>query len=724
MKKNRWFFIFFGLILLIFFKDLFFMKSAFLSGDSFCQFYPWSKIYSESIKHFTFPYWVKSMGNGFPLMAEGQVGGFYPLNILLFFSLPLKVAYNYSVLLHFIMGGIFMYAYTRKLGADEAGGFLSAVLFCFGSAYAGCFYNIVTLRTLAWFPLVLLLIERYFDRARLRNIVLVGIISGFQLLAGFIQMAVYSVLFYLLYFIYKAAEKKIGIRKSLVSISVFLVTSIVIALPQLILTYQLVGFSNRKGLTAGFALWNSFLPSGILGLVFPHSFSMTGHLYVGILSLLFVISCFCSLKKDVNLRPLMLIFILSLFLAFGAYNPVYSAAVKLTKLYFFRNPSKFLFFGSFSLAALAGIGFTRFFEREGSKSNKSAVSIFLVMLSIAGTLFLTAKFILMIFKTQMIRLGDIYVKSFVYNKLHHRYSMQFYLDKVRSLYESISNSFSFSDKFVILSWFVFILTMLVCLFALRKRLKYIAIGLIIIDIFIFSFYGRGFSGCIKPFSYLEPDNPRILNRITSDTQIYRILPFDLKSKSLPNWSLPNANIIYGIDSAAYYTPLAMKKYMDELSGLELIDDSLGLRNSDESALKGRLDILRPLNVKYVLSHKALNEGFLKEVGAEDGIYLYRLNGSLPRIYFTYSIDALTEKASSADPEIISYKDGFMKARVTADRDGFIVFSEEYFPGWRAFVDKDERRIIMVRGIFQAIAVKRGVHDIMFVYKPRFFSFKR
>lgn len=719
LKNHIGFIAFFSFIIAVFLYPLITMRSAFLWGDSFVQFFPWLKVYAEAIKSFSFPYWIKSMGSGFPLMAEGQVGGFYPFNILFFFILPFKAAYNYSVISHFIIGGIFTYLYARKLGADQSGGSLAALLFCFGSAYAGCFYNIVTLRTLAWFPLVLLLIEYYFDKWDSKYLFFGGIILGFQFLAGFVQMAAYSAFFYLAYFVYKAIENKISIKKDLFFLLTFSIVPGIIAFPQLILTYQLAGFSGREGAAAGFALWGSVFPSGLLGIVFPYSFSFKGNLYTGILSLLFVIYSLYSLKKDRAARPVVLLLILSVFLALGAYNPVYVLFLKATKLYMFRNPSKFLFFGSFSLSVLAGIGLTKFFNNSDKVMRRKAASVFLFILFTVGSLFLAAKFLLFFFREKIMKFGDYYVRNFIYNKPHHRYNLEYYLEKARLSYEGIMSSFSFSNIFVILSWCIFIVAFLFCLLALRKKSKHMAILLIFIDIFIFSFYGKGFSQNIKPFSYLVPDGKSLLEYLKKDRDIYRVLPFDIRSGKLPNWSIANANIAYGIDSAACYTPLVTSAYRDKLFALGAIDDSLGFVNAIEDAIKIDADMLRLLNVKYIIAQKELRESFLEEVGEENGAFLYRLKGYFPRLFFSRDVGSDMKQVPMEDLKITACKNGIIEAELNADKDGFAVFSENYYPGWRAFVDGKEKDIIKVKDILQAVAVDKGRHKIVFIYKPRF-----
>jgi len=725
IKNNLLFIAAFPAAILIFLGPIIFMKSSFLAGDSFVQFYPWLKCYSASIKNFAFPYWVKAMGSGFPLMAEGQVGGFYPLNIIMFFVLPFKVAYNYSVILHFVIGGIFTYMYARKIKMDGAGGCLSALLFCFGSAYAGCFYNIVSLRTLAWFPFVLFLFEKYFDQRGQKYIFFSGIVLALQLLAGFVQMAAYSGFFYLAYFVYRSLSEKTGLKKLLSAIAVFFITAFVVALPQIALTYQLSALSGREHATLGFVLWRSFLPTGLLGIVFPYSLSSSNaHFYIGILSILFVIFSFFAVKKDKIIRAVVLVLLLSLFFAVGWLNPLYIVFLKITGFFFFRNPSKFLFFAAFALAILAGYGFTKFFESGDRRLKEKAALIFKVVLSAAAFLFLAIKILLAALKKPILDAGYYLVKNFIYNKPHHRYSLDYYTGSVKSLYENMAAGLSFSNIFVISSWIFVIASFLLIPFLLKKRLKILTMFIIFMDIFVFGFYGIGFGGNAQPFSSIAPNYPKILSILKNDKDIFRILPFGLKSQNLPNWSLPNANILYGVDSAACYTPLATKRYKRALSDLEIVDDSLGLDVPAEGSISKNIDLIRLLNVKFVVTNKPLNESFLEEVISENGIMLYKIKNYMHRVFFSDSIDKAIEAVSAARFKVIRYKDGLLDLEAELDNNGFIIFSENYYPGWHVYVDGQEKDLISTAGLLQGVSVQKGNRKIRFIYKPYSGLFKK
>src|SRR3989338_2629944 len=126
----------------IVFWDVILLEKAFLSGDHLIQHYPWAKFLQDSIRHFRLPWWTSEIQCGFPLLAEGQIGAFYPPNLLFLSLLPLRWAYNYEILFHFCLGSIFFYLYVRRLGLSRNAAFFAALIFIFGSAEGGFFYNV------------------------------------------------------------------------------------------------------------------------------------------------------------------------------------------------------------------------------------------------------------------------------------------------------------------------------------------------------------------------------------------------------------------------------------------------------------------------------------------------------------------------------------------------------------------------------------------------------
>ena len=721
MKKHIGFILFFTTLILIFFWKILSMKSAFLNGDYAVQFYPWSMAYSESIKAFQFPFWTRDFQSGFPLMAEGQVGGFYPLNMLFFFFLPFRVAYNYIVVFHFILAGIFTYMYTRKLGGCQWGGALAALLFCFGSAYAGCFYNTVTVKTLIWLPLVLLLFESYFDNKKPGYVIAAGFILGMQFLAGFAQLAVYSALFYVVYFTYGLAVRKdLKFKDIIVGCTGFFIAAVMF-MPQFILSWQLAKLSGRADASLGFALWGSFAPLNFMSIVFP-SWIFTGtKFYIGVLSLLFLFTAFSSLKVSIKIRAIFVVLLLSFFLAIGKYNPLYVLVLKALNFYSFRNPSKFLFFGMFAASSLAGVGFTWFFREYKSMYVKKAVHWFSIFISTMVGLFFIIKTGLKFFGDQIIRLGNWYASNYVYGQEHHRYDLLQYIDKVKSFYTVLVKNASLKNPYIILALGFCMIAIAFSVYIKRKGKIYswhktAFISLILVDIYVFSLYGTGFRGNIMDFEMLRPQTPKLFDIVDGDKEIFRILPYGIASGKLPKWSRPNVNAIYRIDSTGAYTPLVLEAYYKRLKSLEVVDNSLGLLHPADNSLKENKELLQFLNVKYIVSSEQMTYDFLEELGHEEGVYLYRLNGTLPR---GYMIKALSVEADILQEavEVIHYGSGYAKFSVKTETDGFFIFSESKYPGWQAKIDGESVRIDKFQDILMAIPLLKGEHEVIFEFIP-------
>jgi hypothetical protein len=151
--------------------------------------------------------------------------------------------------------------------------------------------------------------------------------------------------------------------------------------------------------------------------------------------------------------------------------------------------------------------------------------------------------------------------------------------------------------------------------------------------------------------------------------------------------------------------------------LEIIDNSLGLVTPEKKSIKDKYDLLRMLNVKYVVASEELDFDFLEKVIYEDEIWLYKVKDCLPRAFFTNDISGShirDVKISYLD--MLDYKDGFLKVKLLSNTEGFLVFSENNYPGWMAYVDGKPAPIIKL-GIIQAVKLCSGEHDVIFKYSP-------
>lgn len=759
LRKEALFITFLGASVLFFFWDVLTLQKTFLYGDYKLQFFPWYMEYAKAIKHSSLPFWTQHMGMGFPLFAEGQVGALYPLNILLFFLLPPLAAYNYSIVLHFMIGGVSMYILARALGLKGLPAVIPAILFMFASPYAGCFSNIASLRVLCWLPLVFYIVLLAFEKKKGSLLLITGILFAMQLLAGAMQMAVYAIAAGLTYFIFNLFSCRLTLKEKamfIVYCSGGLIIAFALFSPQYLATQRLVALSNRPSQHLAFALWNSFFPLGIITLIFPNlAVLFRSMVYIGILPLLFSLSALFCLKNK-QAAFFFGFFIVSLLLAFGKFNPLYAGLLKVTHFYIFRTPTKFLFFSAFSLIVLSGFGMQYVLEKKDAAKLALFLKISLGIGCIATGGVLFTHWLLMHFETQILDAAISFAKRYLYDPQIHAHPFSYYLTKIQEQLGHAKLVLSFSNAFV----YVPIANMIVSLCLLwgwfqekirRPVFVFSSVVLIGIDILFFSLIGTGFRGNIVNVKK-ELASDRLIDFLKKDNHLFRVYLYE--SDAQKDMALEqNSNIYFSIGNIGMYTPLAFRQYHFLLKDLGCVDDSMGAPLVNEDSLYGSLALLGRLNVKYVLSKVDLENDALIPVGQFGSIKLYRNKYFMTRAFMVRGAryvpdkDALVQELR--DPSFLAedsvllqekhahqpalpfisksaitrYGDEEVLIETESNADGFLFLADYYYPGWEAFVDSVRTKIYRANFIARAVFVPKGKHQVRFVYSHPIISFK-
>jgi len=273
-----------------------------------------------------------------------------------------------TTILHlFIIGWeeSFFYLFCRQLLISRFGGAVASLIYLFGSSQGGYFYNMNSQKTCIWFPLVLLLMEKYIQKRNWIYLLGIGLIFGIQINAGYLQIAFYCLIFsYFYYFLRVIFFKTDGgslprrFLFFLFSASLMGGIGLLLGLPQILATFELSQFSSRLNLPESFAYIGSFSPQAFLTLLLPFLDSHLGSdFYVGLFGIFLVLVAWFGRKEWPS--SIWVIFWMSLFallIALGKFSPLYVLIVKVTHFYGFRVPAKALFFAVFGLAVLAGAG--------------------------------------------------------------------------------------------------------------------------------------------------------------------------------------------------------------------------------------------------------------------------------------------------------------------------------------------------------------------------------
>lgn len=240
-----------------------------LQWDGIAEFYPWRAFAATTLRHGFLPLWNPHQFCGTPFVANSQSAVFYPLN-LVFAVIPVARAFGISALLHLVLTGVFMYGFlrSRAIGFGRSAATLGGIVWQM-SAWQVAWLALPTfLCVSAWLPLALWLTDRLASRQSAVRTVALGLCLGMVLLGGHVQIAFYCVMLAIGYGIFRAAQQaRLDHRSALRFIGLgfcALVLCIGLALPQLLPTVELSHMSHRAG---GAPTWSGY--TGYISLALP-----------------------------------------------------------------------------------------------------------------------------------------------------------------------------------------------------------------------------------------------------------------------------------------------------------------------------------------------------------------------------------------------------------------------------------------------------------------------
>ncbi len=750
-REHAPFLVFFGGLFLYFLWPLILLQRSFVLGDYGVQHYPWSFFYAQLLKQGNLPYWTDFISGGFPLVSEGQFGPYYLLHQLLYRILPFEGAYTWGIALHFLLGGVGFYLYSRKIGLSQWSGALSAVLFTFSSAYGGCFYNTVTQRVLTWLPWAMWTME-CLRRTKGRNnnirwtLVLAALISQMWT-AGFPQMALYAVGYLgLLTLFMKDSRAKLFWAWMTAS-----VLAMLLALPQLIPTVELARISTRAGESADFALWGSVLPFSPVSLVYPEWGNfLRVSFYIGILPLFFFLFELLSKRKTVFSRAHLWLALLFLLLAFGKYNPLYAALVKTLSLTALRNPAKFLFFTTISMAIAAGFGMERWLKAPGGDLKDrsfhkivAASGAVMMLLPLAAWTFM--KYTYAYWETKI----PVMAEAIYSGKMKPSRSPEAYAGLLGDALTRSQALFAPDNRHQWIAVF-FILASVALVWAAKsaqRPSKYFsggALALVSLNLIVFAhFFGTGFLGNIAPTNPLKFESKAAsLKKILRDHQVIA----DREGLRDEEWFEPSSNLFYGLPHAGGYTPLLVKRYYELTRELGFVDSSLGrLPFSDETWHREK-PLVDFLGVGLLVSRSPFENPNWYKAGDVEGRTVYQNKTALPPLYGIGRAKVIADSAKRLaylksgafgpraeavldSPIVLSGAANFttprsvdripngLSASIDMPSEGLLVSRIVDIPGIRVTVDGVPAPIVRVNHAFCGAILSIGEHKVRIFYDP-------
>jgi len=737
----------------LYFSEVLTGKYLLIERDLATFFYPFRFIWVETVKQGSFPFWNPFIKCGVPLFAAIQPGVLYPLSLLYFF-LPLDLAFNWTIILHFFLAAAFTYALMRELGASIQGALCASLAFLLGG-YLISVHNVLnTLISVAWYPPVILCGWRMVQNGMIRWAVGCGISLCCMFLGGGMETVIFALASLLVLCLHPNVlplrnpdhlprpRRRLGLFG--LSVVIFLGLSMVQLLPFL----ELYRYSHRYG---GVPLeeatrW-SLAPQDLFYFLLPDLYgprisadrywkfqNYLKSIYVGPVTFFLAGYYFFRMGR----RGLVLLAAMALILVFalGKYTPVYPFFYSYFPLFAtLRYPVKFIFLFVFCLCLTAGLGMDFMAKRF---SERKQPPFWLQGLLVAAVLSMAALLVFnQAYPEQVLRLAEQWWGSFVDS------------DFLPTVTHNINR-------------LLLVATLgLICIFfGLRRRLGRFGAPLLLTLLVLELFLGnRGYARRINATNFHA--ETEIITTMKADKSNFRfhVLPEvrDIKV------TVRSREELYHVRKEFLEQDLVMEHHLFDIDGYNVplhrrYERFINLIRNEplEPPVPKLLDLL---NVKYVLSASSIDlPGY---VWLRDGLMstkLYENRNSLPRAFLVKQFRVLHHEKEfgvafhdpSFDPRqtvllesvparllalrkepsipdlkeevrVLSYENNRIVLEVKTPEAGLLFMSESFYPGWKAYMDDRQEEILQANYLFRAVPIGPGSHRVEMVLKPSSFQ---
>ena len=676
-----------------------------------------------------------------------------------------------------------MYLFLKTLGMDNFSSFIAGAVYILSARLAHIVWlgHLERETSVMAVPLLFLLVERYFRKKQNFYLVLIPFVLTLQFLGDHIQYFAYTIFVLFIYYICRAffiEPLRINFYNLLRYLRIFAVILILFTLLSSIRFLPLLEkfqYSSRQhGLSYEVASTGSAPPYYFITMLIPNFFGsyhngsywgvFVGWLiasYIGILPLIFVVLNLLNRNKFTIFFLFLAAF--SLIFAMGKYTPLFFLFYKIVPTFnLFRHPVSMLFFFNFAMIVLVGFGINFFISRL--KPVRLKRILFVILLVSIASVAITA--LTYLFASHIMDIGEKILINKISKASVQLNSLEFYKERLRLAYNEIASGFLILDVFLLLTFLLFYLK------SRKPKLKLIKPLIFLIIFFDLGLYSMSFIQVKDPSIVFE--KTEIINFLEKDKAIFRVLSF--RDYLLPQRSTLMNNI-YKVDG---YDGMILKDYFDYISAMNNVTVIPSTRLPIVDIYHP--EMLNLLNAKYVISERQLYESYYKNyklvynttsnfylslgitymrdtpindttyefIGKKE-VFVYLNKDFLPRAFIVpnaavldrNNILAELKKPSFKPKELVlleknpnnplANKGDYKEARiefyspnkvsvyVDIDYPGFLVLSEVWYPGWKAFDNGKETGIYRANYILRSIYLEKGEHKVDFIYDP--LSFK-
>ncbi len=190
-----------------------------LLSDLILENYPWKRFVRESLQARQIPLWNPYLFSGMPFLADAQHSALYPFSVL-FWILPLEMAYGWFTALQIGLAGVSLYALARALRLSRPAALIGGVAYMLSGFFMVSVVFTMMIAAAAWLPALLACIEVVVRKQEEKGdvpyspvpyVALGSLILGMQVLAGHVEITYYVLVVSGFY----AAWRLVGVRRRL-----------------------------------------------------------------------------------------------------------------------------------------------------------------------------------------------------------------------------------------------------------------------------------------------------------------------------------------------------------------------------------------------------------------------------------------------------------------------------------------------------------------------------
>lgn len=707
-----------GALVVIFFHKIL-LGQAYFWEDFIYQNYPFRSFAATSLAQGELPLWNPYTFNGMPFLADIQTTVFYLPSLLLTLFVSGGTLHYYwlevMIILHFFLAGVGMFFLAKQF---KLANFPS--LFA-GATYMLSGYMIVhaihqqNLTLVAWYPWVLLAFRRALMEQRWLYVFLCALVLGHSLLAGYPQLSLYLYMFlgayYALMVFTTFRGRALLSRPALVmtaKAALVVVLSVALAMIQLLPTVELSELSQRAEMTFARASEGSLAWSQLVTLFYPKMFGSAGAMgyeyfgpgqyfyywetcvYVGILPLLLAAVSFVW-RKDENIAFLLGVALFSILFALGnnfvVFPFFYDYVPGFSK---FRIPARMGILLAFSAALLSAFALHRLLYQPVAARERLVLRRILFGVAGLGVL-------LYVLITSGTFAGSI----------------------AGATYRHVAPLMS---KLALPSLFMLVLSAGAVWLVLRsvpsRYALWIFLAVFFLDMFLFG--GEQNNGTTNPSDYFKRRSDLVaFFKKEGEQELFRVNTRNAYGM-LPGWDR-NQGMIDRIFMMEGYTPLALQRAYAPFASN---DQSFDLLNVKYKTVFDERTEQQTLVEHTTRLPRAFFVYTVQSVRSEQELLEYIKSPA-----FDHRTTAVIEQPLVLPPpdgtprshvRVSSYRNNRIVLEVATSHNGFLVLSEIFYPGWKAYIDNAETPLYRTNYNLRGLLVPAGTHTIDVRFEPATF----